>query len=127
VLSLDWAAAESRMHCEPADTMTPERQFERAWATTLLERVVERLRSEMAAAGSSHQFDVLKPALLGPKDRVSYQEAAAALGCSPETARQKVHRMRKRYRELLREEVGQTVADPSEIDDELRCLFELFS
>jgi RNA polymerase sigma-70 factor (ECF subfamily) len=126
-LSLDWAAAESRMHWEPAVTITPERQFERAWATTLLERVVEQLRDEMAAAGNGRQFDVLKPALLGPKEQVSYQEPAVSLGCSPETARQKAHRMRKRYRELLREEVAQTVADPLEIDDEIRYLFEVFS
>lgn len=127
LLSLDWAAAESRMRWEPVDSMTPERLFERAWATTLLERVVERLRDEMVAAGNGHQFDVLKPALAGPKDHLPYEEVAAALGCSPEAARQKAHRMRKRYRELLRDEVAHTVADPLEIDDEIRCLFGAFS
>lgn len=126
-MALDWAAAESRMRWEPVDNMSPERQFERNWAMRLLDYVLERLRSEMAADGNSAQFDVLMPSLAGPNDRMSYEEAAAALGCSLDAARQKAHRMRKRYRELLRDAVRQTVADPSEIDDEIRCLFGVFS
>jgi RNA polymerase sigma factor (sigma-70 family) len=124
--SLDWASAESRMSWEPADPLTPERRFERQWATTLLERVVEQLREEMVAAGQGSQFDVLKAALAGERDRLPYADMAAALGCSPEAARQAAHRLRKRYRDLLRAEVAQTVADVQEVDDEIRQLFAVF-
>jgi RNA polymerase sigma-70 factor (ECF subfamily) len=125
-LSLDWATAESRMSWEPADPLTPERRFERQWATTLLERVVEQLREEMVAAGQGGPFDVLKAALARDQDRLPYADVAAALDCSPEAARQAAHRLRKRYRELLRAEIAQTVADVQEVDDEIRRLFAVF-
>lgn len=125
-LSLDWAGAESRISWEPADPLTPERRFERQWATTLLARVVDQLREEMAAGGKQRHFEALKSALAGDQDRIPYADVAAALDCSPEAARQAAHRLRKRYRELLRAEVAHTVADIAEVDDEIRRLFAVF-
>ncbi len=126
VLSLDWETAESRMSWEPADDATPERLFEQAWATTLLARVLIRLQDEHAAAGKQRQFEALKQALVGDRDGLPYADLAEALHCSPDAARQTVHRLRRRYRELLREEVAQTVSDPRQVDEEIRDLFAAF-
>jgi RNA polymerase sigma-70 factor (ECF subfamily) len=126
-LSFDWAGAESRLSLEPADELTPERRFERDWAMTLLERVLERLRSECGAAGKARQFEVLKGALSGASPSGGYEAAGSELNCTPEAARQAAHRLKSRYRAILREEVAQTVADPSDVEDEIRGLFETFS
>jgi len=126
-LSLDYDSVESRLRFEPVDELTPERRFEREWAITLLERVVERLRDEFAAAGKARHFEALKNTLSGSTATGGYDAVAAELGCSPDAARQVARRLKKRYRELLRDEVAQTVADPSDVDDEIRRLFETFS
>lgn len=122
-LSLDLAEGESRLKLEPVDDFTPERVYERQWALTLLAVVMERLRAEFVNADKARQFELLKGALTGDRHSVSYTTAAAELGMSEEASRQAVHRMRKRYRELLREEIGQTVAEPAEVDNEIRDLF----
>jgi RNA polymerase sigma-70 factor (ECF subfamily) len=122
-LSLDFAACDSRRSLEPLDQWTPERLFQRQWVITLLDQVLDRLRRECDAAGKGEQFERLKGLLGGRTPDDSIAEAAAALGLSAEAGRQAVHRLRQRYRELLREEVARTVADPREVDDELGKLF----
>jgi RNA polymerase sigma-70 factor (ECF subfamily) len=122
-LALDYAAGESRWSFEPADLLTPERAFERQWALTLLDAVVARLHEELVQAGKGKQFELLKETLLGDRAAGAYAAAAAELNLSEEAVRQAAHRLRKRFRELLRAEVAQTVAAPDEIDDEIRSLF----
>jgi DNA-directed RNA polymerase specialized sigma24 family protein len=119
VLSFDFAAAESVYTMEPAHDMTPEKIFDRRWALTVLDRVSKRLREEFIRDGKREQFERLGPFLT---QRASYAEVAAALHTSAGAARVAVHRMRNRYRDLLREEVAQTVAGPEEIDQEIRDL-----
>lgn len=126
-LQLDLDSAESRLRLEPSHNLTPDRAFERLWALLLLERVMQRLQTEQLAAGKGQQFELLKEALTGGGDRLPFAEIAAALDCSEDSARQAATRLRKRYRELLREEVGQTVAAPQEIEEEIRSLFKVLA
>lgn len=123
-LSLDWETGESRLSFEPTHTDTPERGFERQWALTLLDIVVRRLQDEFATAGKSRQFELLKETLTGGRAAIDYSIVADELHLSEEAARQASHRLRKRYRELLREEVAATVESPDEVDDEIGRLFE---
>lgn len=125
-LSFDLESGESRLMMEPAHDMTPERLFERQWVLTLLELVMRRLQQECEAAGKAAQFERFKEVLTGGKERLPYAAAAAELGISEGAARQAASRLRKRYRELLREEVSQTVAEPRDIDDEIKSLFAVF-
>ncbi len=126
IVPIDVASAEDRYRREPAHELTPERLFERQWATTLLEHVLERLEAEMAAAGKAPTFVALKPALLGSAERLSYARVAADLGCSEGAARAAAHRLRARYRTLLRQEVARTLEDTSAVDEEIRELFAAF-
>jgi DNA-directed RNA polymerase specialized sigma24 family protein len=123
-LSLDVEAGETKLRFEPAHELTPERIFERAWAVQLLELVVSRLRKEFTDKGKGAEFDVLQPFLAGRHVDASYEQTAAALGWSLAAVRQAAHRLRKRYRAVLRAEVAATVAGEDEIDDEIRGLFE---
>jgi RNA polymerase sigma-70 factor (ECF subfamily) len=122
-LSLDFAACDSRPSLEPLDHWTPERLFQRQWVITLLDQVLDRLRCECQTEGKSEHFERFKGLLGGRTPDDSITDAATALGLSPEAGRQAVHRLRQRYRELLREEVARTVANPAEVDDELKTLF----
>jgi len=123
-LPLDFDSGESRLHFEPADKRSPERIFEREWALLLLELVLQRLAAESVAAGKQRQFEILQPTLAGSRT-ASYEQIAQELGTTEEAARQAAHRLRKRYRELLREEIRRTIAEPGEVDDEIRSLFEV--
>jgi RNA polymerase sigma factor (sigma-70 family) len=123
VLPLALDTAESRLNLEPAHDLTPEKLYDRQWAMTLLELVVERLQTELAAEGKARQFNLLKQALAGGRGAIDYAAAARELDLSEEAVRQTAHRLRRRYRELLREELAQTVADPADVDDEIRSLF----
>jgi RNA polymerase sigma-70 factor (ECF subfamily) len=125
-LALDLDSGESRLSQEPAHDLTPERLFEREWALTLLNLVMSRLEAEFAAAGRARHFELLKDALGGDRERLPYAEIGDQLGLSEEAARQAARRLRHRYREILRAEVAETVGDPSEVDDEIRRLFETF-
>ncbi len=120
--SLDTEAAETRYGLEPADPMTPEKVFARRWALTLLEAVMGRLRDEYVARGKSALFDHLKECITGDRASLPYADLAKALNLSEGALKVAVHRLRQRYRELLRAEVAQTVACPDEVDDELRYL-----
>jgi RNA polymerase sigma factor (sigma-70 family) len=123
VLSLDVDTGESKYRVEPADRLTPEKIFDRAWALQLLELVIHRLRNEASDKGKTAEFDVLQAFLAGKHADDSYQAAAKKLGMSFDAVRQAASRLRKRYRELLRAEVAETVAAEDEIDDEIRGLF----
>ena len=114
---------EARYAREPADTLTPERIFERQWALTLLEQVLVRLQREMAAQGKAALFDALKDSLAGgPAD--GYAATADRLGMTEGAVKTAAHRLRRRYRELLREEIAKTVAGPDEVEEEIRYLFD---
>ena len=123
-LSLDWDSGESRLALEPAHQLTPEREFERQWALTLLDVVILRLQEEFATADKSRQFELLKETLTGSRAAIEYATVAAELQMSEEAVRQAAHRLRKRYRELLREEVAATVECDDEVEDEIGRLFE---
>jgi RNA polymerase sigma factor (sigma-70 family) len=121
-LPLDFSDADSRYQREPADTTTPERLFERGWALALLDTVLGRLQAEYKAAGKGVLVDALKVYLTGDVGQ-PYSETATKLGMTEGAVKVAVHRLRGRYRELLRDEIGQTLADPSMVDDEIRALF----
>jgi RNA polymerase sigma-70 factor (ECF subfamily) len=122
-ISIDQITAEDRYDLEPAHDLTAERLFERHWALTLLDHVLGRLEVEMMRAGKSRLFEALRPALLGDAERTAYAEIAAGLGLSEEAARAAAHRLRRRYREILREEVANTLDDPAEVEAEIGALF----
>lgn len=123
VLRLDFDDAPPHASLEPTHQLTPEKLFDRQWALALLDLVLTRLRLEHEAAGRAKLFEQLKQFLMGESPEATYLQAAAALGMSAGTLRVAAHRFRKRYRELLRQEVAQTVADEAEIEDEIRALF----
>lgn len=122
IISLDAAQAETRYRLEPADTLTPEKIFAKNWALTLLKVVYERLQKEFSDDGKAAQFEALSFALTGDKSAVPYAELSAKLSMSESAVKVAVHRLRQRYREVLRDEVGQTVDSPEEIEAELRDL-----
>ena len=124
LLSLDLEAGESKLRYEPSHDLSPEKIFDRAWAVQLLELVVGRLRKEFSDKGKAGEFEILQAFLAGRPTDASYERAAADMGVSLAAVRQAAHRMRKRYRELLRAEVAETVAKEEEIDDEIRGLFQ---
>ena len=127
LVSLDWAGAEGRFQREPADETSPDRLFERRWAMTLLDRAMDRLRTECAGGDHSKQFLQLQDFITGEKGAVSYAEAAARLGISLSAVKSAILRLRRRYHELVREEVGHTVSSVGEVEGELRYLLEVFS
>jgi RNA polymerase sigma factor (sigma-70 family) len=119
IISIDRRDAEDRYGREAAHELTPDRLFERQWALTLLGRVLERLEAEAVQAGNAAFFDRLRPALQGDALAPSARDIGAELGMSEGAVRTAVHRLRARYRELLREEVGRTTDDPEAIDEEI--------
>jgi RNA polymerase sigma-70 factor (ECF subfamily) len=123
-LSLDFDAGESRYQIEPSHEVTPESLFERRWVLTLLDQVLDRLRLELVEAGKGEDFEQFKGTLTGEAAGEDYARAAAALGISPAAAKQAAYRLRKRYRQLFRQEVARTVADDAEVDDEIGRLLE---
>jgi RNA polymerase sigma-70 factor (ECF subfamily) len=126
-LSLDWHDAHSRYECDAADHLSPDKLFDRAWAVALLERVLTRLREENVAAGKLALFEQLKGFLSLGKNTVPYADAARAAGLSEAAARVAVHRLRRRYRELLREEVAQTLSRSDQVEEEMGALLGAFA
>lgn len=122
LVPIDRQAAEGRYALEPSHELTPERIYEKRWALTLIERTLDRLRERHARAGKEHQFEVLRIFLAGEKRPVPYARVARRLGMSELAVKVAVHRLRKRFRDLLREEIAQTVARDEEIEAELRAL-----
>ena len=123
VLSLDFENAESQYTLQPAEQLPPEKLFERSWALTVLERTMVRLQDESGSTKKRKVFDHLKVYLTADKDSIPYREAAAGLKMTEGAVRVAVHRLRHRYRELLRDEIAQTVATEEQIDEEIRDLF----
>ncbi len=122
LLSLDARDAEGRYRFEPADDLTPEALFERKWALTVLERSSARLRDEWSEGESKRRFEALQVYLTGDDESPSYREVAESLGMLEGAVRVAVHRLRRRFGEVIREEVGDTVREPSDVDDEIREL-----
>lgn len=121
---LDAETAESRYLAEPASDLPPDRYFDRRWALAVLERVLDRLRQEHAAAGKSDTFDRLKPFLTAEDTPPAQARLAAELGTTPAALKMAVSRLRRRYRDLLRAEIAETVATPAELEEEWRHLIE---
>ena len=122
LLSIDGASAETSYAIEPVEQLTPEKIFERRWALTLLKQVMVQLRTEYEQEGKTGLFEELKSTLTGERS-VAYAELARRLHTSEGAVKVAVHRLRRRYRELLRAEIAQTVAGPAEIEEEIRALF----
>jgi RNA polymerase sigma-70 factor (ECF subfamily) len=127
LLPLEFDSAETRYSREPADTATPEQHFEYRWAMTLLETVVARLRLEYDKEEKGALFSALHPCLLGHRTSQPYDELSKKLGLSEGTIKSAVHRLRGRYRQLLREEIAQTVDGTDEVEDELRHLISVLA
>jgi RNA polymerase sigma-70 factor (ECF subfamily) len=122
-ISLDFQAADSSLAIEPAAGLTPEQLYDQQWAIALLGQIMQRLRTEFDEAAKPDQFEELKGFVIGDHGGKSYAEAAVRLNMTEAAARKVASRMRRRYRELLRDEIAQTVSGPDEVDDEIRNLF----
>ena len=120
-MALEFSSGEERYQREPAHDETPECIFERRWALSVLDRVVERLRNEFVQHGRPEHFERLKVLLLGQSD-APYAALACEMKTSEGALKVAIHRLRKRYRELFRQEIADTVADPAEVESELRFL-----
>jgi RNA polymerase sigma factor (sigma-70 family) len=123
LIPIDAADAETKHGLDPADPATAEKIYERRWALALLDQVLRRLREEYVRDGREKLFEQLKPTLTEASRTVPYAEIAARLGTSEGAVKVAVHRLRQRYRELLRTEIADTVAGPDEVEDEIRNLF----
>jgi DNA-directed RNA polymerase specialized sigma24 family protein len=123
LVSIDGPTAEGRYNLEPSHELTSERLFEQRWATTLLGLGMIRLEAEMTSAGKARQFVMLRPALTGGTERGFYAKISGELGVSQEAARIAAHRLRLRFRELIREEILLTLDDPGDVDEEIQSLF----
>lgn len=121
-ISIDVAAAEARYQRALAHDETPERLYDRQWTLTLLETVVAQLKEEYAANGNVRLFDALRPFITGDGEGDAYASVAAGLDMSEGAVKVAVHRLRRRYREALREHVADTVGSLQEVDDEMRYL-----
>ena len=126
-ISLDAEEAEERYLAVPAETLTPDQVFERQWAVTLLETVMQRLAREYAVSGRGALFAELRFAITGEKNELPYRELAARIEMSEEAVRVAIHRLRQRYRVALREELAHTVSGEEDVLDELRELRRILS
>ena len=126
LLSLDWQTADTKFQVAAANEPSPEKAFDREWALALLAHVIERLREECELEGKGKQFEQLKIFLTAGKGTLSHADAARSLGMDETAVRVTVHRLRKRYRQLLRDEIAQTLSDPSQVAEEIRALFGAF-
>ncbi len=124
-VSLDDASAEQRYQLEPQEKSTPESLFERGWALTLLNDVLAKLEHEYGREGKRDWMEALRPALTVTRDGIRYSDIADRLGITETAARVAVHRLRQRYRRLIRAEVAHTVDSPDEVEEEMRHLFKI--
>lgn len=122
-VALQALQGEERLSQEPALDLTPDREFDRRWALTLLENALSRLEGEHTERGKTVLWNCLKGTLNGYGLEIPYAQLGKDLAMSESAVRVAVHRLRKRYRELLRDEIAQTVETPAEVDEELRDLF----
>jgi RNA polymerase sigma factor (sigma-70 family) len=126
-LPLEIEGGEERYANDLAQTLTPERAYEKRWAATLLDQVLASLKGEYAEAGNARVFKELAELLWGKDASVSYSQVGGRLSMAEGTARGAMHRLRQRFRERLRAAVAETVANPAEVDDELRYLISVVS
>jgi RNA polymerase sigma-70 factor (ECF subfamily) len=126
-LSLDWQTADTKFQVAAANEPSPDRAFDREWAVALLAKVIQRLQQECQTEGKARLFEQLKIFLTAGKGELSHAEAAQRLGLDETAVRVAVHRLRKRYRQLLRDEIAQTLANAADVDEEMRALFGAFS
>lgn len=126
-LSLDFATGERRYCVEPADIVTPERLFERRWAMTLLENALEIVRADYASKDQEELYLALQPHLHGEQERLPYAELADHLGMSEVAIKTAAYRLRVSFREALRRQIADIVANPEEVDDELKSLWAALS
>lgn len=126
-ISFDAQDAEERYAIEPVEEATPQSLYEQAWAVAVLDQAITLLETEYATAGKKTLFEQLAPSLQGDRQASTYAEIGTQLSMSEGAVKVAVHRMRQRYRELLRASVANTVADPMEVDGELRHLMDVLS
>jgi RNA polymerase sigma factor (sigma-70 family) len=126
-LSLDFAWADARLALEPESGERPEREFERLWALQALEASLEAVQQQYASRGQANVFEVLKPFMLGEQGDATVAAAAEQLEITEGAAKVALHRLRSRYGETLRTEIGATLSDRDEIEDEIRRLFAAFA
>jgi len=126
LLSLDWQTADTQFQVAATNEPSPDQAFDREWALALLGKVIERLKSECVADGKAKLFEQLKIFLTAGKGILTHADAAKNLNLDETAVRVAVHRLRKRYRTLLRAEISQTLADESQVDEEMRALFGAF-
>ena len=127
LLSLDLDGAEGRYEHEPSDLVTPETVFDRRWALTVLDRVFSQLRDEAARRGKTSEFQELKGALSGDLPHGSYGAIGQRLGLSEGAVKVAIHRLRRRFQGVLRQEIAQTVSQDTDVDDEIRYLFKVLT
>ena len=126
-LSLDWETADTKFQVASAAEPTPDQAFDREWALALLAKVIEQLQAECVAEGKGKLFTQLKIFLMAGKGESAHADVANALGMEEGAVRVAVHRLRKRYRQLLRDEIANTLSDPAMVDEEMRVLFGAFA
>lgn len=126
-LSLDWETADTRFQVAAQNEPSPDQAFDREWALALLSKVIEKLQAECVAEGKAQLFEQLKVFLAAGKSETAQSEVATALGMEEGAVRVAVHRLRKRYRQLLRDEIANTLSDPAMVDEEMRALFGAFT
>lgn len=127
LIPLQLDTAETRFGHERADGTTPEKSFERRWAMTLLDEVLDQLRTSYALEGKADLFAVLTPCLVGDHTLQPYAKLAQTLGTTAGTVKSAVHRLRQNYRQKLREEIAHTVSTPQDVDEEMRYLFSILA
>ncbi|MGO8836634.1 MAG: RNA polymerase sigma factor [Limisphaerales bacterium] len=126
ILSIDQELAESRFAAEPVHQLQPDVLFDRQWAMTLIGRVMARLQEEYLASGRAKLFEYLRSCLTRDESALPYAEIAARLNLTEAAVKMAIHRLRARYREILRAEIADTVSSPEEIEEEIRHLFSTF-
>jgi RNA polymerase sigma-70 factor (ECF subfamily) len=122
-LSFDWESAESGLKPEASDERSPDRIYDREWAVALLDKVLRDLEALAREEGGAGQFERLKPCLTADSSRIGYAAIAAELGLSEGALRVAVHRLRKRYRHLLTDEIARTLSTPDAVEEEMQSLF----
>ena len=127
LVSLDWQDADTRYQIDPPDNLSPDKLYDRAWAVMILERVLTRLRDENTSEGKDGLFEQLKPFLMVGKSDIPYAQVADSLKLTEGAVRVAVYRLRGRYRQLLRDEVRQTISDPTQVEEEMRALISAFA
>lgn len=126
-LPLDWEDAEARYRLEAPQSLNPDRLYDREWTLTLIEQVLDRLQSEAEADGKGAHFEHFKKFLTFDRGEIPYDQVAVATNMSAGAVRVAVHRLRKRYRALLREEIGRTLSSHERLEEEMKALFAALS